>query len=1376
MRKIFSVTLIFLLSLFVLGTSDILKAEATTDVTIYLHIHQYDGDYTNTGTGLWDGVNWNNWSDVVTTTDDFGGVVAKTFTAAEINAVMDSVEFKPTRNVLVDDAANYLAPNSVGGQVFADVTSLKDGSQTELHLYYVEGAKDFYEVKGTPSKGLVFVVYADPSVAANEEAYTGWNMWTWNNGTGGSADGVDFAADVELTSGDYAIDMKLGVLQVGDDADQDTGFIVRTEDWAKQCATDIMFDNTPVRGSGSLIYFYQAGSCELETDYAGWLESVGMKFEMNSGNRLIEGTEIVAPDQLDVTMLMSKLPENLIDRFMVKDAAGNIIPILSYDYKVSAALGQYTSDVELVTETHVVVFVDTLIDHAELGIVGNIQGWAPENAIMSLGDDMNGFAVFEFTTYEANAEFKILYDTDATAGLNWGDAELNSDNAVINLSAGGTIEVLFDDETDNIRAVNGMPIDVDIANYTYTSDVTCATGENLFTLFLDTDLDPASIGVVGSIQANDWTPAEAITYSDVTAEGYVVFETCLTDTKVEYKVLYTDPAEVDDPATTDVDESGFNWGDRELVLSNTVVDFGEGTTDGEIAHLINGPVTVLGDYETTLTAASTYRLSLYMTGDVDWTKVGVVGSVQSSEWDIANPIMYKEMDVFGNAIFDIAINAKTKEFIVVYDANDNGFDWDDKISGDDNIAVDLGEFATQVQYVMIDELMAMTFTNIGATISDITTATVSLMVAADTFMFGEDYTVEYVEELAPMSDLFFSEYGEPMGGNCKFIEIYNPTGAPVDLTNYKVARGANGKLWAEDGSEIDLTGTLAAGETLVVYRTECLSTDPLDDAQDPLASNPLFTVGTTGIWVPTTGTDFASWNGDDSIGLFKDGVLIDVIGKNGEDPGTDWPVGNGNTTDGITANSKLIRIPTVIIGEPDWAIGAMQWMVYADTDMTPDEARNYATVGVHTFEGEIGEVVISSGVLPFMLSNNFVEGNPVDMTGTYADSATTILVELENTSMMLDTLELIDSTGTVIAVDSYTYTNGGMGTYTPTVTCLEGEDKLTVYLHTNEAVTDLATVGLVGSVQGWAPENAVNPTGTDSNGNLVFEVCVATTTEGQAFKVLSEGEAASGFAWGDPELTPGDVLFTFDGDVSIYIEEGNAVAGSNLHTLTLTDATKLDVTKTYKLQFIDENGFVVYIDLDIDNEAPEITFTLKPNVPFELNQNATFNYMSFFDALGAIDNRDGELQLTVTSNVDTTTAGVKTFTVKAVDSWMNETSKSWEFTVKDTVKPVITVDAAKSYVAGTAEPTWADFATTNEGTITVNSSQADMLVPGTFFITYTATDAAGNSATANLEVTITAGEAVEKTGCFGTIGGAGSLFLALSFVLGASGLYFIRKK
>ena len=65
-------------------------------------------------------------------------------------------------------------------------------------------------------------------------------------------------------------------------------------------------------------------------------------------------------------------------------------------------------------------------------------------------------------------------------------------------------------------------------------------------------------------------------------------------------------------------------------------------------------------------------------------------------------------------------------------------------------------------------------------------------------------------------DLFFSEYGEGTSNN-KYLEIYNGTGADVDLGNYLIMQINNGGNWYEN---IDtLSGALANGDVYVIANT-----------------------------------------------------------------------------------------------------------------------------------------------------------------------------------------------------------------------------------------------------------------------------------------------------------------------------------------------------------------------------------------------------------------------------------------------------------------------------------------------------------------------------------------------------------------------------
>ncbi|MFF3851840.1 lamin tail domain-containing protein [Micromonospora sp. NPDC002575] len=171
---------------------------------------------------------------------------------------------------------------------------------------------------------------------------------------------------------------------------------------------------------------------------------------------------------------------------------------------------------------------------------------------------------------------------------------------------------------------------------------------------------------------------------------------------------------------------------------------------------------------------------------------------------------------------------------------------------------------------------------------------------------------------AAPTDLFISEYVEGSSNN-KAIELYNGTGAPVDLTagGYQLQLYFNGSTTA---TTLALTGTVAAGDTFVFAAA---SAAPAILAQAD----------------QTTGASL--FNGDDAIVLRRGTTVLDSIGQVGVDPGTEW--GTGLTS---TADNTLRRLPTVTSGDTDPSDAfdpAAQWAGYA-TD-------TFDGLGAHTVDG-----------------------------------------------------------------------------------------------------------------------------------------------------------------------------------------------------------------------------------------------------------------------------------------------------------------------------------------------------------------------------------------------------------------------------------------
>ena len=112
--------------------------------------------------------------------------------------------------------------------------------------------------------------------------------------------------------------------------------------------------------------------------------------------------------------------------------------------------------------------------------------------------------------------------------------------------------------------------------------------------------------------------------------------------------------------------------------------------------------------------------------------------------------------------------------------------------------------------------------------------------------------------------LFISEYVEPDGGNHKIIEIFNGTGADVDLSAYSLAKDSNGN---NDFSStvLALEGTLPNGGVLVIGNKDT-DTSLLPDGVEFLKSS----------------SSVFYFNGDDQVVLKKADAIIDRVGKSGD--------------------------------------------------------------------------------------------------------------------------------------------------------------------------------------------------------------------------------------------------------------------------------------------------------------------------------------------------------------------------------------------------------------------------------------------------------------------------------------------------------------
>lgn len=172
------------------------------------------------------------------------------------------------------------------------------------------------------------------------------------------------------------------------------------------------------------------------------------------------------------------------------------------------------------------------------------------------------------------------------------------------------------------------------------------------------------------------------------------------------------------------------------------------------------------------------------------------------------------------------------------------------------------------------------------------------------------------------TDLFFSEYVEGSSNN-KYLEIYNGTGAIVDLSDYKIELYVNGQSKVKT-TEI-LSGTLDNGKVMVYKHAKAAIYDG-----EATVSNAI------------------NFNGNDAIALVKisTDAYVDIFGSIGHDPGKAWTKSDYEYSL-TTMDKTLVRKPSVRSGvtmnpKKGFPTLSVEWIPY------PVDTADY--LGSHTMD------------------------------------------------------------------------------------------------------------------------------------------------------------------------------------------------------------------------------------------------------------------------------------------------------------------------------------------------------------------------------------------------------------------------------------------
>ena len=177
-----------------------------------------------------------------------------------------------------------------------------------------------------------------------------------------------------------------------------------------------------------------------------------------------------------------------------------------------------------------------------------------------------------------------------------------------------------------------------------------------------------------------------------------------------------------------------------------------------------------------------------------------------------------------------------------------------------------------------------------------------------------DVAIDTTTTPSAASDLLISEYVEGSSNN-KYLEVYNAGSAAADLSHYKLKLFKNGTTSPSNTAGLD---TLFHGANL--------PPGGIIVAKYPSANLQLLQ------GVVAHNSPVCGFNGNDVITLEKDGVVIDLFGMIGVDPGTSWTISNQSKA---AVDHTIRRKIFIAAGNTNWALSsANEWMIFDKDDVS----------------------------------------------------------------------------------------------------------------------------------------------------------------------------------------------------------------------------------------------------------------------------------------------------------------------------------------------------------------------------------------------------------------------------------------------------------
>jgi hypothetical protein len=353
------------------------------------------------------------------------------------------------------------------------------------------------------------------------------------------------------------------------------------------------------------------------------------------------------------------------------------------------------------------------------------------------------------------------------------------------------------------------------------------------------------------------------------------------------------------------------------------------------------------------------------------------------------------------------------------------------------------------------------------------------------------------------SELFFSEYVEGSSSN-KALEIYNPTSGAIDLVDYVVKRHTNGSPTASGTYDFPAGTFIAAGDVYVIGNS---SADSL------------------GILVPSDTTNAATFfNGDDAIILenIVTGDTLDVIGEVGVDPGTNWPVGSG-----ATSEFTLVRSSAIQQGNNDWATAAGEWIVFPQN--------TFDSLGMHS--------MISCAVVPCIATDSSFAVTACD---TYTSPSG---MSWTTAGIYMDTIPNAGGCDSTLVID-LTITASSVASITETV-----------------CISYTAPSGAVFTASGTYTDVIPNSIGCDSVITLNLTITTVDVSTTLVLETLTAGATGATYQWIDCDnantAIPGETSQSYTplitGNYAVIVTENSCTDTSACELVTVVGLPEFDL-------------------------------------------------------------------------------------------------------------------------------------------------------------------------------------------------------------------------